>query len=209
MIARSSGKQAAGLEPLKSKSGERRAVMTLQQMRLDFITRRKGSLALPMTGIIAYSAAALFSLLVDPRWHNLVLTLCFWSIMPIGALMMKIRGEELGSAEENPLFGLAAKGRWMALATWSVHVMVWIYAPELFPVTVGICFALHWMVFSWTVQHPVGYIHLAMRIFLVLLAWHLVPANRMGAVAAGVALAYAVSVFQLSQIDWRARLAVT
>ncbi|MCL6740844.1 hypothetical protein LZ518_06815 [Sphingomonas sp. RB56-2] len=182
--------------------------MTFEEMRLDFITRRNGSLALPITGIIAYSAAALLSLLVDPRWHNLVLTLCFWSIMPIGALMMKLRGEELGDPVANPLFGLAAKGRWMALATWSVHIMVWIYAPELFPVTIGICFALHWVIFSWTLNHPVGYIHLAMRIMFVIAAWHLVPSNRMGAVAAGIALAYAISVMMLSRIDWKARLAV-
>ena len=59
--------------------------MTFQEMRLDFIQRRKGSLALPMTGIMAYSVAAILSLLFDPRWHNLVLTLCFWSILPLGA----------------------------------------------------------------------------------------------------------------------------
>ena len=178
--------------------------MSLEEMRLDFITRRKGSMALPMTGIIAYSAAAILSLLVDPRWHNWVLAACFWSILPIGALMMKVRGEELGSAAENPLFDLAAKGRWMALATWAVHIMAWIHAPELVPVTIGICFALHWVIFSWTLGHPVGFIHLAMRFLFVLSAWHLVPGNRMGAVAAGIALAYAISVVMLSRIDWRA-----
>ena len=181
--------------------------MTLQEMRLDFITKRRGSMALPMCGIIVYSLAAVLSLFVEPRWHNLVLTLCFFAVMPLGALMMKYRGEELGNKEENPLFDLAAKARWMALATWSVHIMVWIYAPELFPVSLGICFALHWVVFSWTVDHPVGFYHLAMRIIFVISAWHLVPSNRMGAVAAGVALAYAISVWMLSRIDWRARLA--
>jgi hypothetical protein len=179
---------------------------TLQEMRLDFILRRKGSLSLPITGIIVYSAASILSLMLDPRWHNAALTLCFWSIMPIGALMMKIRGEEIGSPQENPLFGLATKARWMALATWAIHIPVWIYAPELFPISVGIGFALHWVIFSWTLEHPVGFAHLAMRILFVLGAWHLVPANRMGAVAAGVALAYAISVFWLSRIDWRRRL---
>jgi len=95
----------------------------------------------------------------------------------------------------------------MALATWSVHIMVWIYAPELFPVSLGICFALHWVVFSWTVDHPVGFYHLAMRIVFVIAAWHLGSGNRMGAVAAGIALAYAISVLMLSRIDWQARLA--
>jgi len=181
--------------------------MNFQELRLDFIMRRKGSMALPITGIIVYSAAAILSLIVDPRWHNLVLTLCFWSIMPVGAVMMKLRGEEIGSPQENPLFGLAAKARIMALSTWAIHIMVWIYAPELFPVTVGIGFALHWVVFSWTLDHPVGFIHLGLRILFVITAWHLVPGDRMGAVAAGVARAYAISVFQLSRIDWQTRLA--
>ena len=180
---------------------------TLQEMRLDFITRRKGSMALPITGIIVYSAAAVLSLLLDPRWHNLALTLCFWSIMPVGALMMKLRGEEVGTPADNPLFGLSTNARWMALATWGIHIPVWIYAPELFPISVGIGFALHWVVFAWTVDHPVGFFHLGMRIAFVLLAWHLVPANRMGAVAIGIALAYAISVIQLSRIDWNTRLA--
>jgi hypothetical protein len=175
---------------------------TLEEMRLDFITRRKGSLALPMCGILVYSTAALLSLVVDPRWHNLLLTLCFFAVMPLGALMMKLRGEELGDPRENPLFDLAAKARWMALSTWAIHIPIWIYAPTLFPISIGICFALHWVIFSWTLQHPVGFIHLAMRIVFVLSAWYLVPANRMGAVAAGIALAYAISVLMLSRIDW-------
>jgi hypothetical protein len=149
--------------------------MTFDEMRADFITRRKGSLALPITGIIVYSLVAVLTLVVDPRWHNAVLAICFWLIMPIGALLMKIRGEELGDPRENPLFGLASKARWMALSTWAVHIPVWIYAPDLFPLTVGILFALHWVVFSWTLGHPVGFFHLAMMITFVLIAWHLVP----------------------------------
>lgn len=161
-------------------------------------------MALPITGIIVYSAAALLSLVVAAKLHNLVLTVCFFAIMPVGALMMKLRGEEVGSPAENPLFDLSAKARWMALSTWAIHIMVWIYAPALFPLSVGIGFALHWVVFSWTLDHPVGFYHLAMRIIFVIAAWHLVPSNRMGAVAAGIALAYAVSVFMLSRIDWNA-----
>ena len=183
--------------------------MTFDQMRADFITRRKGSLALPITGIIVYSLVAALTLFIDPRWHNAVLAICFWLIMPVGALMMKLRGETSGSPKENPLFDLSAKARWMALSTWAVHIPVWIYAPDLFPLTVGILFALHWVVFSWSLGHPIGFYHLAMRITFVLIAWHLVPSNRVGAVAAGVTLAYAISVVILSRIDWEARLGVS
>ena len=51
--------------------------MTFDEMRADFIIRRKGSLALPITDVIIYSTAALLSLVVDSRFHNLMLTLCF------------------------------------------------------------------------------------------------------------------------------------
>lgn len=180
--------------------------MTFDEMRADFIIRRKGSLALPITGVIVYSAAAILSLAVDPGRHNLVLTLCFWTIPPLGALISRLRGEEMGSPSENPLFRLSAMARIMALSTWAIHIPVWIHAPELFPLTVGIAFALHWIVFSWTLGHPVGFVHLAVRVALVLLAWHLFPANRMGAVSAGVAISYVLSLIQLRRIDWRTRL---
>lgn len=183
--------------------------MTFDEMRADFIIRRKGSLALPITGVIAYSAAALLSLVVDSRYHNLVLTLCFWSILPIGLLIGRLRGEDMSTPPENPLLRLSAMARIMALATWAIHVPVWIYAPALFPISVGIGFALHWVVFSWTVGHPVGLIHLGMRILFVLSAWHSYPPNRMGAISLGIVLAYAISVFQLSHIDWQSRLGLT
>ena len=179
--------------------------MTFDEMRGDFIRRRKGSLALPITGVLVCSTAASLSLMTESAWHNVVLAICFWTIMPIGALIMKLRGEQ-GANPANPLLRLSAFARVMALATWAVHIPVWTYAPDLFPLTVGILFALHWIVFSWTIGHPVGFYHLALRIFFVLLAWHLVPGNRMGAVCAGIALAYLISVVQLSRIDWDARV---
>ena len=182
--------------------------MTFEEMQADFIRRRRGSLALPMTGMIVYSMSAILSLFVDSAYHNLVLTLCFWSIMPVGVLIGWLRGEDMSPSPQNKLLRLALMGRVMALSTWSIHIPVWIYAPELFPLTVGIGFALHWVIFSWTIGHPVGLIHLAMRIVFVLLTWHLFPANRMGAISAGVALAYGISTFHLASIDWKRRLGI-
>jgi len=69
-------------------------MMSFDEMRADFIIRRKGLLALPMTGVVVYSAAALLSVLVDARLHNLVLTLCFWSIMPVAVVIGRARGED-------------------------------------------------------------------------------------------------------------------
>jgi hypothetical protein len=180
--------------------------MTLEEMRADFIARRKGSLSLPMVGAVLYALAAVLSLWIPAAKHNLVLTICFWAILPLGALTMRLRGEQSPNPE-NPFFKLSAVGRILALSTWAIHIPVWIYAPDLFPLTIGIAFALHWANLSWMLDHPVGFIHLGMRITFVLMAWFLVPQDRMGAVATGVALAYVVSVLQLRQIDWPAHFA--
>lgn len=174
-------------------------------LQADFLARRKGSLALPITGAIVYAAIAITTLFIEPASRNIALALGYWAIMPIGLLIGKARGEEMGSPPDNPLFRLSAMARIMALSSWAVHIPVLIYAPALFPLTFGIIFALHWVVFSWTIGHPVGLIHLAMRILFVLIAWHFVPANRVGAVCAGIALAYAISTVQLGGI-YRASL---
>ncbi|MFL6787451.1 MAG: DUF7010 family protein [Sphingomicrobium sp.] len=180
--------------------------MTLQEMRADFITRRKGSVSLPIAGAMLYAIAAALSLWFPKEIHNLILTLCFWAILPVGIVIMKLRGEQEPNPA-NPFFKLSAVGRILALSTWSIHIMMWIYAPDLMPLTVGICFALHWANLSWMMDHPVGFIHLGMRITFVIVAWLLAPYDKMGAVAAGVTLAYIISAIQMSRIDWPAYLA--
>ncbi len=178
--------------------------MTFEEMRSDFIARRKGVPSLPITGCINYSVAALASLVVPADRANLTLFLCFWAIIPVAALIGRLRGEDVRGNPENPLFRLAMLARYMVLATWAIHVPVWIYAPDLFPLTLGIAFGLHWTIFSWSIGHPVGFIHTGLRAILVPAAWLLVPANRMGAVSLVVAFCYFLSVWQLRRIDWEA-----
>jgi hypothetical protein len=174
--------------------------MTLDEMRADFLTRRLGVPSLPITGCIVYPAAAALSLVTPLAWHNAVLTACFWSIMPIAALIGKIRGERQIGNGDNPLFQLSALMRILVLLTWSIHIPVWIYAPDLFPLTVGIAFGLHWIVFGWSIGNlAIGLTHPILRTALVLAAWFLVPGNRMGAVSLVVGISYLVSVIQLGR----------
>lgn len=174
--------------------------MTFEEMQADYIRARRGIPSLPLTGAIVYAAIAALSLAVAPEHRNLLLFAGFWTIMPLAALIMRLRGERLRQDPANPLFRLSALARWMVRATWAIHLPVWLYAPDLFPLTVGIAFGLHWVIVSWSMGSPVGLIHLGMRIALVLGAWQLCPGNRVGAVAAGVALAYAISAVQLGRI---------
>jgi hypothetical protein len=173
--------------------------VTFEEMQRDFIKARLGVPSLPFAGVIVYSGIALGSPAVEPGHRNLLLFLGFWMIMPIGALLMKLRGEGSGRPD-NPLFRLSVLARWMVLSTWAIHLPVWIYAPALFPLTVGIAFGLHWVVLSWSMGNSVGLIHLAIRTTLVLVAWHAVPGNRVGAVSAVVAISYLISIVQLRQV---------
>ena len=173
-----------------------------REMQAEFIRSRKGALSLPLTGVINYAVAAAASLFVTASQANVVLALCFWAIPPVAALIGRLRREDFSGSSDNPLFRLSKYARIMVLSTWAVHIPVWIHAPELFPLTVGVAFGMHWVVFGWSLGHPVGFIHLALRCTLVPAAWFMVPGNRMGAVAAAVALSYLISVWQLSRIRW-------
>ncbi|MEA3051491.1 MAG: hypothetical protein QOG72_394 [Sphingomonadales bacterium] len=177
--------------------------MTFAQMQLDLVRRRRGALSLPLTGIINYGAAAVASLFVPKAYANFVLALCFWAIPPVAALIGRIRKEDFRGDPGNPLFELAKLARIMVLSTWTIHLLVWIHAPALFPATVGVAFGLHWVIFGWSIGHRLGLVHLGLRATLVPAAWYAVPDNRMGAVAAAVTLCYLVSVLQLRSLSWQ------
>jgi Family of unknown function (DUF7010) len=178
--------------------------MTFAEMQAQFVRSRRGALSLPLTGILNYGAAALASLWVAKAYANLVLAFCFWAIPPVAALIGRLRGEDFRGLPGNPLFELSRLARIMVLSTWTLHILVWIYAPALFPASVGVAFGLHWVVFGWSIGHRLGLVHLGLRASLVPAAWIAVPDNRMGAVAAAVALCYLVSVLQLRSMEWDA-----
>lgn len=173
--------------------------MTFEEMQRGFIRTRLGVPSLPFAGVVVYGGMAIVSLAVAPEHRNLLLFLGFWLIMPVGALTMKWRGETAGDPA-NPLFHLSVLARWMVLATWAIHIPVWIHAPDLFPLTVGIAFALHWVVMGWSMGNTVGLTHLVLRTVLVLAAWRVCPANRVGAVCAVVSLSYFLSILHLRQV---------
>lgn len=176
--------------------------MNFSDMQADYIRQRKGALSLPLTGVLNYGAAAVASLFVADVHANLTLAICFWLIPPVAALIGKIRGENFRGDPRNPLFQLGKLARVMVLSTWVIHAAIWLYTPALFPLTVGVAFGLHWIVFGWSIGHSLGLVHLALRITLVPAAWYAVPDNRMGAVAAAVMLCYLCSILQLRSIDW-------
>jgi hypothetical protein len=173
---------------------------TLEEMRADFVSRRKGCLSLPITGCFVWSLAALASFLVPPSQANLALIVCYFLLFPIAVVIARLRGEQIGGGAENPLLRLAALCRLMVFLLWAVLLPLFFLAPTLFPLAMAIGFGMHWIVFSWTVGHPVGLVHALLRTFLVVVTWFLFPENRVGAVAIAVAVTYIVSTWQLRRM---------
>lgn len=177
--------------------------MTLDELRADFIHRRNGCLSLPITGCIVWSLAAFSSFLVRPERANTMLVVCYFLLVPISIAIARIRGEQTRGGAENPLLRLAALCRLMVTLLWAVHLPLFFMAPAFFPLSMAVGFGIHWVVFSWTVGHPVGLIHAFLRTSLAVAAWLLFPEDRAGAVSIAVAVAYLVSVVQLLRLHRR------
>ncbi len=90
------------------------------------------------------------------------------------------------AAPDNPLLRLAALCRLMVTLLWAVHLPLLLLAPAFFSLSLAVGYGLHWIVFSWTVGHPVGLVHALLRTALVSAAWWLLPDTRVAAVAAAV-----------------------
>lgn len=179
--------------------------MTLDDYRADFVRRRKGCLSLPITGCIVWSLAAIASFPLSLARANLALIVCYFLLVPIAMGIARFRGEQIGGGADNPLLRLAALCRLMVTLLWAVHLPLLLLAPAFFSLSLAVGYGLHWIVFSWTVGHPVGLVHALLRTALVSAAWWLLPDTRVAAVAAAVAFTYLVSVWQLARLNRRVR----
>jgi len=177
--------------------------MTLDQLRADFVRRRNGCLSLPITGAIVWSLAAVASFHAPLARANLTLIVCYFLLIPVSIVIARMRGEATRGGAANPLLRLAALCRLMVSLLWAVHLPLLILAPTFFSLSLAIGYGLHWIVFSWTVGHPLGLVHALLRTALVSAAWWLLPEERVSAVALAVAITYLVSVWQLIGLNRR------
>lgn len=168
----------------------------LDTLRDDFETRSNRSLAMPLAGAIVWTAVAGLGLWLPPTSALLAMVVLTGAIFPLALPIAKARGEQLVSSP-NPLAKLMGQCIVMVNLLWAVHVPLLVGAPDYVPLSLGIALGLHWVVYGWIVQHPVGLVHAVLRTALVLGAWLLLPGQRVSAVAAAVVLSYAVALVMM------------
>lgn len=170
--------------------------MTLEELRRDFETSAKRSVSMPIAGASVWFIIALLSTQLDERAGVLVLMFASGVIFPIALLIARFRGEDLMSSK-NPLAKLMGLCVLMVNLLWAVHIPLFLYAPTFVPLSLGIGLGLHWVVWSWIVQHPVGIIHAVLRTILVTMVWVIFPDSRLLAIGIVIVFVYGISIWQM------------
>ena len=151
---------------------------------------------MPIAGTIIWSVMALLSTQIDQAIAVYVLLFATGGIFPLALMISKLRKERL-VASTNPLAKLKGLGVLMVNLLWAVHIPLLLNAPEFVPMTLGIGLGLHWVVYSWIVQHPVGVIHAVLRTLMIVAVWYIFPNHGLLAISCAVVFVYLVSIYQM------------
>lgn len=170
--------------------------MTLDEMRKEFEVSANRSVSMPIAGAVVWFTVAMLSTQVDERMAVLILLFGSGVIFPIALLIARLRHEALVTAV-NPLAKLMGLSILMVNLLWAVHIPLFLSAPEFVPLSLGIGLGMHWIVYSWIVQHPIGTLHAILRSLLVVSSWTLFPEQRLLAVGLAIVFVYGFSIWRM------------
>ncbi|MFC6415934.1 DUF7010 family protein [Massilia varians] len=171
-------------------------MQTLTQLRADFDERSKGSMSLPIAGMLVWCIVGVLGIFLPPKAAILALVFATGAIFPLGMGIARLRGEQL-LENANPLARLMGVCVLMVNLLWAVHIPLLMRAPEFVPLSLGIGLGLHWMVYSWIIDHPLGYRHAILRTAGLVAVWFAFPAHPVTASAAVVVAAYAITIVEM------------
>jgi hypothetical protein len=171
---------------------------TLNEIRVDFEHQMNRSMSMPLAGMVVWLLVAIAGLFLPIYESTLVMLLATGAIFPLALLFAKFRNERLVSSS-NPLAKLMGLCVLMVNLLWAVHVPLLLNAPQFVPLSLGIGLGLHWIVYSWIIQHPLGTIHAVMRTLLIIGVWLAFPTRQVAAVGFVIVLVYGISLLQMSK----------
>src|ERR1039457_813315 len=165
---------------------------TLNELRTNFERETNRSLSMPIAGAFVWLVIAMCGYLLSE--HLAIIAMLFGTglIFPIALLIGKLRHENL-TDRANPLSRLMGISVLMVNLLWAVHLPLLVGAPRFFPLSLGIGLGIHWIVYSWIIQHPIGLIHALVRTGLIVSAWSAFPTHRLLAVPVVIVIVYLIS----------------
>ena len=171
--------------------------MTLDELRVDFERTSNRSMSMPIAGAIAWSVVAILSVMLEFQFALVATFICTGMIFPVAIGIGKIRGEEVLS-NKNPMAKLMGMCAFMVNLLWAVHIPLFLYAPQFVPLSLGISIGLHWIVYSWIIQHPLGIIHAVLRTILIVLAWFVFAEHRLTSISLVIVFVYLLTLYQMN-----------
>lgn len=172
-------------------------MMNFEQLRAEFEQTSHRAVSFPIAGAIVWCVIGIASLCLSNYHSILFMLFASGAIFPLALLVAKFRKEDVMSSE-NPFSKLLAFGVLMVNLLWAVHVPLMMKAPQFVPLSVGIGLGLHWVIYSWIVQHPVGLIHSISRTVLCVLVWLFLPPEQLlTGIATVIVVCYAVSIYTM------------
>jgi hypothetical protein len=165
---------------------------TLQDWRIAFERETNRALSMPVAGAIVWLVIGISGYLLPNYQATVVMLFGTGMIFPVALLIAKFRGEKL-TDRVNPLSRLMGLSVLMVNLLWAVHLPLLFGAPQFFPLSLGIALGIHWIVYSWIIQHPVGLIHAIGRTGLIVGVWFAFPTLRMVAVPSAIVCVYLVT----------------
>lgn len=171
---------------------------SLAALREDFEATSNRSMSMPIAGMIAWTVIGIGGLLFPLKMAVTIVIFAVSAIFPLALLIAKLRNEQLTS-RVNPLARLMGACVLMVNLLWALHIPLYLKAPAFVPLSVGIGLGLHWVVYSWIIDHPLGYRHAIGRTLGLVVAWFAFPSNPVTACAAVVVIAYAVTLVEMAR----------
>lgn len=169
---------------------------TLAELRSAYEVSSNRSMSMPIAGTIVWFLIGVAAFFLPFKTALLVLVISTGMIFPLALQIAKVRKEKLLDSS-NPLAKLMLYCIVMVNLLWGVHVPLLMMSPQFVPLSLGIALGLHWIVFSWIIQHNLGIIHAVLRTVLIVDVWFAFPDHRISGVAFAVCIAYLISLRQM------------
>jgi hypothetical protein len=152
--------------------------MTIDQELQQYRHRR--FLAMPLAGTLAWAGVLLGGLLLEARWHLLLVFVLTGGIAYLGMGLSKLTGEDfLAKKNKNRFDGLFMLCVGQALLAYAIAIPVALKDPSSAVFTVGMLTGFMWLPCAWVIGHKVCAFHAVARTLLILAAWLLAPTQGM------------------------------
>jgi hypothetical protein len=171
---------------------------TLSELRLNYEQATNRSLSMPLAGACVWLVIAACGCVLPENRATVVMLFGTGMIFPIALLIGKVRHESM-TDRLNPLSRLMGISVLMVNLLWAVHLPLLFGSPRFFPLSLGVGLGIHWIIYSWIIQHPVGIIHALLRTGLVVTAWSVFPTYRIIAVSVVIVIVYLFSLIVMAR----------